>query len=196
MFRIFNIALNQNKITSNPLEEIIKYDFYQSVTILDWTSVMTGIATVIAVIIAIISLIKQYKWNRKHYATDLIKQYNDSGRIYTKIIVKYFELKPNEIKIITKNQSEELINEKTDKKKIDCREAIYCLLNFFEYVTVSVTKGVADKNIINDSLFPVMKRWENILSQFINYIEKDSGINYWKPFSDYIKDKKNGPGYN
>ena len=141
------------------------------------------------------ALVSNHDWNRRHYALEIIRNWNDLTADHAKAIEEAFPhirdidkttLKTTEL---TKEKAKEIYTCSRDNKECwDLRFNIIELLNHLEFVISAYAEQVADREILLGSLRGPLCKWHDILKNFLDVVEQCEGYQPWKPFIDHIAD--------
>lgn len=133
-------------------------------------------------------------WNRRLFATNMIKEWNDSVRKHIMIIEKKY---PH---IVHKNPSTNQLEPipKLDVKAIyetnasdpelwELRENIIELLNDLEFISIAWSRRVADRIIIYKSFKWQLVNWYKALKPFMEMTKSGRGEHPWSPFQEVVE---------
>ena len=154
----------------------------------------------IGIWIAAIGLLLNYfrlrannSWKRKHFATNMIAEWNDRTAEHRKQIET---LEPGLIDLNDKAEVKEIsqqtakdIYETQDQNSKEWKLRFHFLemMNYFEYVSSAYWNRIADKKIIEKSFMNIMLKYDKILTNFIDEYKKHRGYeNPWGPYHDVI----------
>jgi len=167
-------------------------------SVINFEVIIASIGIILSILGLMWSVFQRTSLDRKKYAIDMIKDWNEFISQYTNLIRSNYtghynnckSIKIDEIdKILTSSHS----NPETQKKYKEIKTAIYRLLNYFEYVSAAYNKKSVDQFIIRNSFSAAMLRFFIILKFFLIREFLNSGRNHWKPFTSHlekiIKDK-------
>ena len=132
-------------------------------------------------------------WNKKHFAVELMEKWNHSTRRHRELIEDKFPQIYDSNRLM---ENPPCIAIEVARDIYACtpfgddwrlRFSLHELLNHLEYISVSYTRGVADKEIVEGSFKNILIKWHRILNPFIQVVEEKWGFNPWQPYSDLIK---------
>jgi len=151
------------------------------------------IGTLIGGWYAFVTLKANHDWQRRQYAMEIFRGWNDNTADHAQAIENAFphirdvDRTTGKVNEITKEHAKRIYTcDFGDTKNWQLRFHIIELLNYLEFVAVAYSQGVADKQIILDSLKSPLIKWHDILKNFIETVSLCEGYEPWKPYIDVV----------
>lgn len=151
-----------------------------------------SVGTLLGALVVIIVLTKNHDWNRRQYAINILRDWNNNVLQYNRIIEQSFpnlfdtDLKNNPTELTKKNSIRIYTATSENEEYLKIRHAIHELLNHLEYVTTAYTQNIADKKIIEDTLKKPLMRVSEILKNYLNIVAERRGYQPWQPYLDVV----------
>lgn len=149
------------------------------------------------------ALQQNHELNRRHYASEMMKDWNDNAGKHKDAILKEFPdlLDKKNTKPLSREKALAIYgaiygNDAKDKELFELRNHIIAMFNYFEYIASAYFNGVADQLMIEETFDGVIKLWYNYFKAFIDVAEEKVGFRPWQPINDLIihwEAKKNKP---
>jgi hypothetical protein len=132
-----------------------------------------------------------HDWRRRQYALAIVSEWNDKLIPNIRIVeTKFPSIRENNNAPINVEVARELYMTNANKAEYELnfavRAAIISILNYFEYIALAYTNGVADRKIIDQSLRASMMKWYEKLKDFENGVAIESGVNPWLPLHNLM----------
>ena len=162
--------------------------------VLKTVAAVGSLGTLIGVWFAYLALRANHDWNRRHYAVEIIRCWNDITADHAKAIEETFphirdiDLSTGKTTEITKEKAREIYTCNPDNKNWAIRFHIIELLNHFEFVITAYSHQVADRGVILVGLRDPLSKWHDILKNFLEIVEQCEGYQPWQSFMDQIAD--------
>jgi hypothetical protein len=159
-----------------------------------WLTAAGLIVSAGALVFAAYGISQQRKWERKHFAVEMINEWNNQSSNHKAAIENaYPELFTNDGPLSSRPRmtSEEahLIytsTEAKDKVRWETRNHCIALLNYFEFVASAWDKEIADREIIEDSFKSTILRWHHDLEEFMIEMKKTRQYEPWPPLQSVV----------
>jgi hypothetical protein len=160
-----------------------------------WVADSTLEVTASSLEVAGSSLRDQYEWNRRHYAIEMLREWNTQTAVHKAALeCAYSELysAPGWKMDVTEARALyfaecKLPDGTTPNPKWELRNHVIALLNYFEYVAKACEVEVADAEVIEATHKGTMIRWHDQLHAFIVTVkEARDGKSPWLPFERIV----------
>jgi hypothetical protein len=150
------------------------------------------IVSTLSIIVAIMALRANHDWNRRHFASQMISNWNKQ----TKPFIDDIEMiepgiidfgKDNRITQITQREAHAIYysNVSDDSKEWKLRTRFIHLLNELESIAAAYKNAVGDRQMIEESFRDIFVKWGFVLEHFINiYKEQRKNPKPWGPYHD------------
>lgn len=154
-------------------------------TISEFAKLIGIIGTFIGVWIAVRSLRENHEWNRRQYAMNIIVNWNQNTVEHAKAIeeqfpgIRYLDRMSGAMNEITLSRAIQILGAKPESEDFNVRFHIISLLNYFEYVALSASTQVADRDIIINTLSGPIRKWISVLHNFNNAVSQCWGFQPW-----------------
>ncbi|MGF1638419.1 MAG: DUF4760 domain-containing protein [Cyclobacteriaceae bacterium] len=159
-----------------------------------------SLITIIGLFLTFWTLKANHDWNRRHYATNLIAEWNSKTFSHRKAIET---MRPGLVDLdkngdpveITKRDATAiyLSNSTQNVELCELRFHFIELLNYFESISVAYRSGVGDQQIIEESVRSALIRWNDILVNFIQVVNEHRGYEPWEPYTTLVNYWKHKP---
>ncbi|MDQ1638092.1 MAG: hypothetical protein QOF62_1431 [Pyrinomonadaceae bacterium] len=180
-----------------------------------WLTAGGLIVSAVALVCAAYGINEQHTWNRRHFAVEMIREWNNQSSSHKAAIENaypqlfrdegpqqsrprisndearriYFSTKDEEIK---KKDEDSLKNTSGDPTKTvdptrwETRNHCIALLNYFEFVASAWENQVADRKMVEDSFKKTILRWHHDLEEFMNVMKTTRGYEPWPPLQRVV----------
>jgi len=142
----------------------------------------------------------EYAWRRMNVAIDLMREWNSNAIGFRNAIVKLgIELygEPNDTSYLKEPISAEearrlwdasaTSEDSAEIKRVEMREKMIGLLNYFEYICAAYKAGAVDEKIIKVSFKAPMTRWYELLKAFIDNVDRRRNTRTWPPYCEVME---------
>jgi hypothetical protein len=134
---------------------------------------------------------QDHDWNRRHYAAEIMKNWNEDVGKHKDAVLKAFPdfLDKTKRKPILREKAIEIYEAtEKDKELFELRNHMVAMFNHLEYIASVYRNGVADRPMIKDAFDGVIKLWYNYFKTFIDISEERVGFRPWEPINNLIID--------
>ena len=168
-----------------------------------------------ALVCAAYGINEQHKWYRRHFAVEMIREWNNHSNTHKAAIENaypqlfreegpqqsrpridkeearriYFSIKDDGSGDPTKTVSANGSGDPTkivDSKRWDTRNHCIALLNYFEFVASAWENQVADRKMIEDSFKKTILRWHHDLEEFMSVMRATRQYEPWLPLQRVV----------
>ena len=151
------------------------------------------VITAVGLILTFWTLKSNHDWNRRHYATNLIVEWNNKTFSHRKAIEMIrpglvdLDKKGDAVEITKKDAISIYTSVPNEKENLwELRFHFIELLNHFEAISVAYRNRVGDQRIIEESVRNALIRWHDILTNFIQVVNDHRGYDAWEPFTTLV----------
>jgi Domain of unknown function (DUF4760) len=172
-----------------------------------WLTAGGLVVSAVALVCAAYGIHEQHQWNRRHFAVEMIREWNNQSSLHKAAIENaYPELfreegpqqsrpripKEEARRIYFSTKDEEPKKNGEDPAKIvdpvrwETRNHCIALLNYFEFVAAAWENQVADRKMVEDSFKRTILRWHHDLEEFMNVMKSTRGYEPWPPLQRVV----------
>lgn len=132
---------------------------------------------------------QDHDWNRRHYAAEIMKDWNEDVGKHKDAVLKAFPdfLDKTKRKPILREAALKIYEATdTDRELFELRNHIVAMFNYLEYIASAYRNGVADRSMIKEAFDGVIKLWYSYFKAFIDICEERVGFRPWEPINALI----------
>jgi hypothetical protein len=145
------------------------------------------------------SIYKKFNLDKKHYALEMIREWNHQTAedkiiiekavpgLYEKCSLRFLKERLGKIYNASSLKKEELDEGEKIEDYLKVKESIIRLLNYFEFISSAYLNKAVDKKIIQNSFSGTMVRYYCVLNDYIRLEYEKTGRNPWLPYVKFIK---------
>jgi hypothetical protein len=172
-----------------------------------WLTAGGLVVSAVALVCTAYGINEQHTWNRRHFAVEMIREWNDQSSIHKAAIENAYPAlfreegpqqsrpridKDEARRIYFSTKDEGTIKNGGDPTKIvdpvrwETRNHCIALLNYFEFVASAWENQVADRKMVEDSFKKTILRWHHDLEEFMNVMKSTRGYEPWPPLQRVV----------
>lgn len=169
--------------------------------------ILFGVFTLVSLCLAILSfwlqrtvLEKEYHWRHMKEAQDILREWDHRTGEKKQNIESYFRRRYHwaVMQRVSRQDAFALRNAVSGAPNGDdelwrLRNDVVALLNYFETISTAALRGIADQDILKDTLGQPMIAWREYLREFTDLIDADQKRLVWQPYYDIIEQWKPKP---
>ena len=161
-----------------------------------------GAITFASVMIAVLSfwfqrsvIEQEYQWRHMKEAQDILKEWDQHTGAQKARIESFFRRQHrwNTMQTITREDAEALLDalgpDPSDESPSEwwkVRLEVAALLNYFETISTASLRGIADEQIMRESLGDAMIAWRRYLQPYTDLIDAQQQRAVWQPYYELI----------
>jgi hypothetical protein len=164
-----------------------------------WELIKTlcGAVTLVTLGIAILSfslqrkvLEQEYRWRHMKEAQDILREWDNRTGETKATIESYFRRRYG-WSVMQPISREDAIAIRSalagDADLWKMRKDIIALLNYFETISTAALRGIADEEILRDTLGQPMIAWRGHLREFTDLMDSDQKRQVWQPYYQVVE---------
>ncbi len=154
---------------------------------------------VLSLISLALSIYYKFNLDKKHYALEMIREWNQQTAkdkiiiekvvpgLYEKCSLRLLKEKLDKIYNAATLKKEYLEDSESVEDYLSAKESMIRLLNYFEFISSAYLNNAVDKKIIQNSFSGTMVRYYCVLNDYIRLEYDKTNRNPWLPYVEFVK---------
>jgi hypothetical protein len=147
-----------------------------------WVNILSAASFLIAAF----SFAQKVSWDRKHYALEILRNWDLATQGYRTAMGSAFPELYSQNARISKVIAERIYAGSSDQDKC-IHQCLVSVLNHMTYIAVAYRSGATKRAIIEDHLGWTLVRWHDMLTPWLDLYNRDFPWHIWKVYEDLVE---------